>query len=141
MKFFNSFILCHSPSTDMFIRLYSILKFSIRFSWNLDFSERSQVFLCLLLTYCLRCFQLGERRLWPFLVDAADLEPGLKHLGFWCLTDVSGNGRPCFVTHQQYPLSMWHCTGAYVPSRRQTGCAPGRAVNLAEKHAGVSGYK
>lgn len=129
------------PSADIFVRLYSILKFSMRFALNLDFSLRSHVFRCLLLSYCLRCLKFGERRLWPLLVEAAeaDLEPGPKHRGLSCLTDVSGNGRPCGVTHQQYPVSVWHWTGAYVPSCRQVGSAPGRAVSFAEKHAGVSG--
>jgi len=113
----------------------------MRFPLNLDFSVRSQVFRCLLLTYCLRCFLVGERRIWPLLVEAADLEPALKHLGFLYLTVVSGNGRPCGVTHQQYSVSAWHWTGAYDPSRRQAGRAPCRAVSLAERHAGVSGYK
>ena len=108
-------ILCvhvSSPSAEMFVRLYSILKFSMRFPLNLDFSARSQVFLCLLL-YCLRCFQLGERLLWPLLVEAVDLGPGFfTHLGLSFLTEVSGSGLPCGVTHQQYPVSSWHCTGA-----------------------------
>lgn len=125
---------------DILIRLYSILKFSMRFSLNLDFSVRSQVLRCLLLLYCRRCF-LGEWRVRPFLVEAGDLESNLKHLGFWCLTDVSGNGRPCGVTHQQYPVSMWHWIGAYVPSCWQISRAPSRVVSLAEKHAGVSKYK
>jgi len=132
---------CRLPSADILVRLYSILKFSMRFPLNLDFSVRSQVFRCLLLTYCLRCFLVGERRIWPLLVEAADLEPALKHLGFLYLTVVSGNGRPCGVTHQQYSVSAWHWTGAYDPSRRQAGRAPCRAVSLAERHAGVSGYK
>ena len=113
-----------SFSVDIFVLLYSILKFSMRFPLNLALSALSHVFLCLLL-YCLRCFQLA-RLFCPccpccppavaLLVSAASAAPSLvvadvvpaiaaatarAHRGLPSRTEVLGRGRPWGVTHQQ----------------------------------------